>query len=75
MGFQDCYIWRQHVLDLPYLKNGCKYCHDFLGVDIRFFFLLESLFFVQFGLAFWLAISSEYVSLQLEVNLGNDTHT
>lgn len=37
--------------------------------------MLESLFFVQFGLASWLAISREFVSLQLKVNLGGDTHT
>lgn len=76
MGFQDCYIWKQQVLGLLYLKNGCTSLQWFTrsrflgGIS-----LLESLFFVQFGLASWLAISREFVSLQLKVNLGGDTHT
>lgn len=45
------------------LENMAAHCcHDFLGVDIGF--LLESLFFVQFGLAFWQRICVSAVRSQ-----------
>lgn len=48
---------------------------DFPRVDLGHFFARITFSFVQFVSASWLANSGEYVSLQLEVNLGNDTHT